>query len=109
MRLNGKNLKVVATAGFNAKYGGMEAGMYTALAQQVLLDHPVDMLVFEMADKNHQRIRSAGYYMFGKHEGVLDEETVVYKAESLPTDTFWFKVDDYGDHYLGTFLFPDEY
>ena len=104
--VNGKEIQIYATSGFNEKYGGLEAALYTKIALSVLKKHPVDMLVFEMAGDGCQQVRLAGYD-FNTNE--LDEKTIAYKAESLPTDTFWFKVDDYGDYYVGTFLFPHEY
>jgi hypothetical protein len=64
------------------------------------------MLVFEMTKDGCQQVRLSGYDFI---TNVLDEKTIAYKAKSLLTDTFWFKVDDYESHYLGTFLFPDEY
>ncbi len=104
--VNSKEIKICSTAEFNEKYGGLEATMYTGIALSVLQKHPVDMLVFEMTEDGYQQVRLAGYN-FNTQE--LDEKTVAYKAKSLPTETFWFKVDDYGDYYVGTFLFPHEY
>lgn len=104
--MNCKEIKIYATAGFSAKYGGIEAAMYTKNALFVLKKYPVDMLVFEMTENSYQQVRLAGYN-FNTQE--LDENTVAYKAKSLPTDTFWFKIDDYEDYYVGTFLFPHEY
>jgi hypothetical protein len=64
------------------------------------------MLVFEMPDENHYQIRLAGYdYNTEK----LDETTVVFKVESLKIKPCWVKMDDHGDFYLATFLFPEEY
>lgn len=103
---NNKEIQFVSTSSFNEKFGGLEAVMYIKIALKVLQKYPVDMLVFEMADDSHQQVRLSGYD-FNTH--VLDEKTVAWKSESLPTDKFWLKIDDYESHYVGTFLFPDEY
>lgn len=104
--VNSKEIQIYATAGFDEKFGGLEAALYTRIALSVLKKHPVDMLVFEMISDGYQQVRLAGYD-FNTHE--LDEKTIAYKAKSLPTDTFWLKIDDYEDYYVGTFLFPHEY
>jgi hypothetical protein len=103
---NGKEIEFTATKRFNDKYGGIEVCLYIKIALLVLQKYPVDMLVFEMTDSNHQQVRLAGYDF---NTNVLDEKTVAYKTESLPTETFWLKIDNYQTHYVGTFLFPDEY
>jgi len=105
--VNGKEVKVVAGQGFNALYGGIEAMMYLKMAFSVLQKHPVDMLVFESAGEGKQQIRLAGYDL--ATDSVLDETTIASTFDSLPTETFWFKLDNYGDHYVGTFLLPSEY
>ena len=104
--VNGKEIRFFSSSGFDGKYGGLETVMYIRIALAVLKKHPVDMLVFEMVENGFQQVRLAGYD-FNTNE--LDEKTVVYKAKSLPTDTFWLKIDDYNDYYVGTFLFPHEY
>lgn len=104
-KVNEKEIKICASQGFNEKYGGIEARMYVLLALNVLSKHPVDMLVFE-ENEGQLTIRSAGYRL---DTGELDEETILHKADSLEVEKFWFKIDDYGEHYVGTFLFPDEY
>ena len=105
--LNGKPVKFVSTANWSNKYGGIEGAMYIKEALACLTRHPVDMLVFEQPEAGKLHIRSAGYDLAtGNH---LDETTVLFKSESLPIDTFWLKLDDLEDEYLGTFLFPDEY
>ena len=105
--INGKPLQIVATAGFNEKYGGLEAHLYIKEALSALEKHPVDMLVFEMADDIHMQIRSAGYDL--ATDSKIDETTILMKTESLPIEKFFFKLDDYGDRYVGTFLFPSEW
>lgn len=104
--VNGKPIQFVATAEFDRLYGGLEAALYIKTALEILRRHPHDMLVFEMPDENHYQVRLAGYHLV---TNVLDEKTVVFKTESLKIRTFWLKLDDYGNKYVGTFLFPDEY
>lgn len=105
-RFLGKEIKFVATAFFNEKYGGIEAFSYIKIALSVLQKFPVDMLVFEMVEDGFQQVRLSGYDF---QTNILDEKTIAFKTKSLPTDTFWLKIDDLDDYYLGTFLFPDEY
>ncbi len=67
------------------------------------------MYVFE--EKNGiQTVREAGYYLNGNESEKPQETKIVYRAtDSLPIETFWAKIDDYGDKFVCTFLFPDEY
>jgi len=104
--LLGKPIEFVASAAFHVKYGGLETILYTKTAHAVLKKYPHDMLVFEMPDEEHYRIRLAGYHLKTGH---LDETSVVFKTQSLKIETFWCKVDDYGDKYVATFLFPSDY
>lgn len=79
---------------------------YIQMSLAILQKYPHDMLVFSMCDANHLQVKLAGYHL---QTEVLDETTVVFKTASLSIDTFWLKIDDYGDKYIGTFLFPEEY
>lgn len=105
--VNSKPIQIVATAAFHQTYGGLEAALYTKEALQALRKKPVDMLVFEMVGEDRMRIRSAGYDL--ATNSVLDETTVIWETESLHIKKFWFKIDDHGDKYVGTFLFPEDY
>lgn len=106
MQFLGKEIKFVATRGFDSEHGGIVTMMYVQMAMEVLATHLVDMLVFEMDGDDHMQVRLAGYD-FNTEE--LDESTVALKFASLPIKTFWLKVNDYGEHFVGTFLFPEEY
>jgi hypothetical protein len=106
MELNGKPIQFVASAGWEHMYGGLEAALYISTAYQLLQKHPYDMLVFEMPDKTHYQVRLAGYPL---NTGELDETTVIFRTKSLEIKMFWLKIDDYGDKYVGTFLFPEDY
>lgn len=105
--LNGKEVQFVATSEWNSKYGGLEMAVYMRLALQALQKHPVDMLIFEQPRKGRLQVRSAGYFL--NDDSKLDETTVILTVESLDIDKFWLKIDDYGDRYVATFLFPHEY
>jgi len=106
MKFLDKELRIVATQGFDSLYTGLEAALYTKITLQILQKHPVDMLVFEMCGENHFHVKLAGYDFITNK---LDETTIAFKTESLHIETFWFKVDDYVDYYVGTFLLPSEY
>lgn len=105
--LLGKPIEFVCTAGWASKYGGLEAQLYIHTALGCLDRHPVDMLVFEQPKAGVMQVRSAGYDL--PTDSKLDEKTILFKTESLPIQKFWLKVNNYGDKYVGTFLFPDEY
>lgn len=103
--VNGKPIQFVSTALWSQKFGGIKGAMYICEAMKCLTKHPVDMLVFETKNDRMQ-IRSAGYDL--ATDSKLDETTVVTSFASLPTEKFWLKVDNYGDKYVATFLFPHE-
>lgn len=100
MKLRDKKLQTVMTAEFEQKYGSYVA-TYFPLAVKALTEYPdVNMLVFEMDDDDQ-------YMKITYEDG---EETKVFgKYQSISIKKFWFKLDDYGDKYVGTFLFPHEY
>ena len=105
--INGKEIEIVATCGVNDKYGGIELAMYVKIMMIIIKEHDYDMYVIEMCDENHFQVRLAGYRLNG---GELDEKSIVYKSEkSLHVEKMFFKIDDYGDKYVGTFLFPSEW
>ena len=103
-----KTIEFFGSSSWTEEYGGFEAGGYVGTAINVLKKHPVDMLVFEMPCEGRLRVRSAGYRL-DREEEVPDEETILYEDTSQPIRTFWLKIDDYGDRYVGTFLFPEDY
>ena len=72
---------------------------------EVFKNNVMDMYVVEEAS-NKVQIRAAGYRNF---DGKLDEETVLKKCDFEIPKSLWFKIDDYGDCYVGTILFPEEY
>lgn len=105
-QINGKEMKIYTTAGFNETFGSFKSAFYISIAISVLQQYPVDMLIFEMNIDKCQQVRLAGYDF---NTNKLDEETIAYRLKSTKIKTFWFKVDDYGQYYAGTFLFPEEY
>jgi len=110
MQINGKELRIVTTVGFREAVSMMEAQLYISIVNVVLKDYPVDMLIFEYKD-GIQTVRSGGYLFNDPKK--LDETTILYSAKSLPTKTFWLKIEYYDyyheKYYLGTFLLPEEY
>lgn len=108
-KIKGKELQIVATAGVSASYG-KALSQYIGIVLQILESHPVDMITFEESGE----VRSAGHYLyaFNGHEfDELDETTILIQKEAgLKTPKrLWFKIDDQGDFYSGTFLFPSEW
>jgi len=107
--INNKEIRINATRTWNEMYGGLEARHYITMAINILKKKPVDMLVFENVTENDilkMQVRCAGYD-FNTNE--LDEKTTFFKGESLEIKKFYFKIDDFGSHYVGTMLFPEEY
>lgn len=107
LSVNGKPLQIVGTAAWSAHYAGIEAQCYIQEALKALAKKPVDMLVFEQPEEGRMQIRAAGHDL--ATDSVLDETTVIMSTESLPIKKFWFKLDDCGTHYIGTFLFPEDF
>lgn len=105
--LKGKEIKFALSERFRDAVSGLETHMYISLALKCLRTKPVDMLVFE-TESQIMSIRSAGYDLFNP-ETNPDEKTIILSFASLPTETFWMKIDDYKTYFLGTFLFPEEY
>jgi len=108
LRIQGKPVKFVMSRRFVDELEPVHHRLFALLVADILPRHPVDMLVFE-SDDQHLTVRSAGYFVEGPRAEQLDEATVVYRNAALPIETFWFKLDDQGDFWSGTFLFPDEY
>lgn len=107
-----KEIEFAASAKWNDAFAGIEAKMYTNMARKILKSFPYDMFVFETSPKSEDSpvhkmtVRTAGYNFFTDE---LNEKMVVARFESLETPKFWLKVDDYGDRYVATFLFPEDY
>ena len=107
--INNKEIKLGATTAWNDMYGGLEAKYYITLAIKVLRQKPVDMLVFENVTEGEElkmQVRCAGYDFVTRE---LDQTSTFFKDTSLKIKKFYFKIDDYGDHYVGTMIFPEEW
>jgi hypothetical protein len=72
---------------------------------RVFKENKMDMYIVEKEGKN-STVRACGYKDF---TGKLDEETILARCDFAIKRNFWFKVDDYGDSYVGTCLYPEEY
>lgn len=101
-----KRLENYMTSGFQAEMDPIFVLNLIRLVNSLFGDYPYDMMVFEPNDVGLLQIRLAGYN-FDTNQ--LDETTIVAKTELKIDRPFWFKIDDYGDRYVGTFLFPEEY
>lgn len=101
-----KPIRFCVSQGIKAKYDDLEFALYIKLTLELIQEYPFDMFVFEMKDKEFMQIKLSGYNL---NTNKLDETTVIYTVKSLLIKKFWFKIDDYGDEYIGTFFFPEEY
>ena len=107
---NGKEIKLAGSTAWNDAYGGIEAQLYMGMVKQALSIKAVDMYVFdnlEQGEDMKMTVRCAGYDL--ETDSELDEETVLITVDSIGIKTFWFKLDNQGDYYVGTFLFPSDY
>ena len=64
------------------------------------------MYVIEPDANGKLQIRLAGYSYITNQ---LDEETIIASTELTSIKVIWFKIDDYGDKYIGTLLLPEDY
>lgn len=101
-----KRLESYMTSGFHAEMDPIMIFYLIRLVNSLFEDFPYDMLVFEPTDQGIFQVRLAGYN-FETNE--LDEETIICTILYKFPRTFWWKVDDYTDRYLGTFLFPEDW
>lgn len=106
-KINGIEVKTVATSSIIAEIGDVQAGALILLALRLLQNHPVDMLIFEDG-----KVRSAGYYLYdykGNKENETLDETTILATDAPKTKKIYFKVDNYGDYFVGTLLFPSDW
>ena len=64
-----------------------------------------DMFLIQPKDNKAELIISGYSFSTGK----LKEGCVIKEINLKITETIWFKIDDYGNRYVGTFLYPTEY
>lgn len=110
-----KSIEFIATAGWNEKYGGVEAVIYQKIVLGLFEKHKCDMYIFDYAPRKWEEDFARGDLIVSM-EGYnvdtgeyLEPHEVKRLPESLPIEKFWCKIDDYGNHFVATFLFPDEY
>jgi hypothetical protein len=107
MKESEKPIEFVMTAAFSNHFGPFEPIIYIKLAKQLRLAYPYDMLIFENSDKKGMgKISVDGYHA---DTGAYLEHKEIARFKSSPIKKFWLKYDDYGDHWVGTFLFPEDY
>lgn len=107
MKESEKPVKYVMTAGFSNHYGPLEPLLYIRQARLIRTTHPFDMLVFENDTPKTMTVSVCGYHADTNES--LEKNKLVARYRSLPIKKFWLKYDDYGNHWVGTFLFPEEY
>jgi hypothetical protein len=107
MKPSEKEVKFVMTAGFANHYGPIEPLMYIGIAKKVWASMPFDMLVFENEKKGFLKVSVTGYNVDTNED--QPENKQIMRVKSLDIKKFWLKYDDYGDYWIGTFLFPEEY
>jgi len=101
-----KRLETYMTRGFQIEMDPFTVIKIIRLINSLFGTWPYDMFVFEAGEGGYLQIRLAGYNF---QTNQLDETTIVAKTALKIDRKFWFKIDDYGDRYIGTFLFPEEY
>ena len=79
-----------------------------SIGYSTLVAHPVDMIVFDIKD-DKTIVRSAGYDL--ETQTKLDEKTILRDDlnKNTITEKIWLKVDNYGEKFIATFLYPSEY
>lgn len=101
-----KPLKVFATRGVVANLGEQTTSEILIEILKLFPDHPYDMFVIEDNGEHGCRIRLAGYHLI---TNTLDEKTVIASFVWRLAENYFFKVDEYDDHFCGTMLLPEEY
>jgi len=101
-----KPLSFAATTAFHQHFGEYFSEMLSKTLTRVFTSFPFDMFVFEPSGDKAMSIRLAGYNCT---TGERDEATVVLTLPAAVDRPFWLKIDDYGNRYHATFLFPEEY
>lgn len=101
-----KPLKVFATRGVVASIGEQTASEILIEILKLFPDHPYDMYVIGSTGEEGSSVKLAGYHLVTND---LDETTVIASFSWHLGENIWFKVDDYGEHFVGTLLLPEEY
>lgn len=102
-----KCMSFVMTQGIASQLDPLRVILYAALVGELFAVVPVDMFEFEFDEPTKNMTVSLQGYVFDTNE--LIEDVIVQQIPSEPFSRFWCKIDDYGDHYVATFLLPEEY
>ena len=100
-----KKLEVLMTSNLQRQIDPDLAGSILAILIPLFVEYPYDMFVIE-PDNGRLRIKLAGYSFLDQ---TLDEKSVVSTTDLVGENVIWFKIDDYGDRYIGTLLLPEDY
>jgi hypothetical protein len=105
--INGKPLICVYTKAFTETFNADLIKDLTVQVTSLIINHPVDMLSLEQDGS----IKSSGYFLFDDPDNLrltdhMDEYTILTDPdpEHTLTHKVYFKIDDYGDSYIGTFM-----
>jgi hypothetical protein len=102
-----KQLQVLMTTNLQRQIDPDLSGRLLAIVIPLFVQHPYDMFVIEPGDQGKLRIRLAGYKF---EDGTLDEHTIISQTDLVADNVIiWFKIDDYGERYIGTMLLPEDY
>lgn len=101
-----KQLEVFMTTNLQQQIDPDLTGRLLALVITLFAQHPYDMFVIEPDENGKLQIRLAGYHF---EDQTLDEETIIARTDLAGENVIWFKIDDYGDRYIGTLLLPEDY
>ncbi len=101
-----KKLEVFMTSNLQQQIDPDLTCSILALVIPLFAQYLYDMFVIEPGKNSKLRIRLAGYNF---DDQTLDEETIVANTDLPGERVIWFKIDDYGDRYIGTLLLPEDY
>jgi len=101
-----KQLEIYLTSNLQGQIDPDLTSSILAMLISLFKHYPFDMFVIEPNENDMLQIRLAGYSYVDNR---LDEETVVKLTDLSGNKVIWFKVDDYGDGYVGTLLLPEDY
>lgn len=110
-----KGIKFSSTARWAETFAGLEGVLWINIVQKLVQKYKCDMYIFEYVPVKREEdfatgtitISMEGYNI--ETEEYIKPQTIQYLHEAFPIEKFWCKLDDYGDHFVATFLFPDEY
>jgi len=106
-----KPIEYYATRGINLDYTFPEIMILHQRVNQVFLKTGFDFYSFTRHSENKAVMKANGYNLFDNKQECPDEEG---KEDIFPFciregKKLWCKIDDYGNKFVITLLFPDEY